>query len=219
MSRLGTGCGPRVAHHTNTAREDTAAISVRLSGDKTWVGTRPRNPSRTIRSTGCFRKFGAGAAESREIILAAAKLGADLAGVTFHAGSQCRNPENWRVGIEKARTLFDVMVKAGLKPRLLDIGGGTASGRPVRTVQVGGPLGAYLSPEQMDLPVDYEAFNAAGALLGHGSMVVFDDTVNMAAMARFAAPPSGVPGPALIASWNAASASLRRPSSRYAVPR
>ncbi len=65
-------------------------------------------------------------------------------------------------------------------------GGGTASGRPVRTVQVGGPLGAYLSPEQMDLPVDYEAFNAAGALLGHGSMVVFDDTVDMAAMARFA---------------------------------
>jgi formate dehydrogenase iron-sulfur subunit len=53
-------------------------------------------------------------------------------------------------------------------------------------VQVGGPLGAYLSPEQMDLPVDYEAFNAAGALLGHGSMVVFDDTVDMAAMARFA---------------------------------
>jgi formate dehydrogenase iron-sulfur subunit len=65
-------------------------------------------------------------------------------------------------------------------------GGGTASGRPVRTVQVGGPLGAYLSPEQFDLPVDYEAFNAAGALLGHGSIVVFDDTVDMAGMARFA---------------------------------
>jgi formate dehydrogenase iron-sulfur subunit len=65
-------------------------------------------------------------------------------------------------------------------------GGGTASGRPVRTVQVGGPLGAYLSPEQFDLPLDYEAFNAAGALLGHGSIVVFDDTVDMAGMARFA---------------------------------
>jgi formate dehydrogenase iron-sulfur subunit len=65
-------------------------------------------------------------------------------------------------------------------------GGGTASGRPVRTVQAGGPLGAYLSPEQLDLPIDYEAFNAAGALLGHGSLVVFDDTVDMAAMARFA---------------------------------
>jgi formate dehydrogenase iron-sulfur subunit len=65
-------------------------------------------------------------------------------------------------------------------------GGGTASGRPLRTVQVGGPLGAYLAPEQFDLPIDYEAFNAAGALLGHGSVVVFDDTVNMASMARFA---------------------------------
>jgi formate dehydrogenase iron-sulfur subunit len=65
-------------------------------------------------------------------------------------------------------------------------GGGTASGRPVRAVQVGGPLGAYLAPAQFDLPIDYEAFAAAGALLGHGSVVVFDDTVDMAAMARFA---------------------------------
>ncbi|MEK6243047.1 MAG: type III PLP-dependent enzyme [Pseudomonadota bacterium] len=76
-------------------------------------------------------KFGAGASETREIIATAAKLGADLAGVTFHVGSQCRNPENWRVGIEKARTLFDAMTKAGLKPRMLDIGGGF----PVRHVK------------------------------------------------------------------------------------
>ena len=76
-------------------------------------------------------KFGAGAAETREIVATAAKLGADLAGVTFHVGSQCRNPENWRVGLEKARTLFDSMIKAGLKPRLLDIGGGF----PVRHVK------------------------------------------------------------------------------------
>src|SRR4249920_2596187 len=60
-------------------------------------------------------KFGAGASETREIIQTAAKIGADLAGVTFHAGSQCRNPENWRVGIEKARTIFDAMTKAGLR--------------------------------------------------------------------------------------------------------
>jgi formate dehydrogenase iron-sulfur subunit len=65
-------------------------------------------------------------------------------------------------------------------------GGGTASGRPLRAVQAGGPLGAYLPVEQLDLPIDYEAFSAAGALLGHGSLVVFDDTVDMAAMARFA---------------------------------
>jgi ornithine decarboxylase len=76
-------------------------------------------------------KFGAGAGEAREIVLCAAKLGADLAGVTFHAGSQCRNPENWRVGIEKARALFDAMAKAGLRPRMLDIGGGF----PVRHVK------------------------------------------------------------------------------------
>jgi ornithine decarboxylase len=76
-------------------------------------------------------KFGAGAGELREIILTAAKLGADLAGVTFHAGSQCRNPENWRVGIERARMAFDAMTKAGLRPRMLDIGGGF----PVRHVK------------------------------------------------------------------------------------
>ncbi len=76
-------------------------------------------------------KFGAGVADTREIIAAAAKMGADLAGVTFHVGSQCRNPANWRVGIEKARAVFDAMLKAGLKPRLLDIGGGF----PVRHVK------------------------------------------------------------------------------------
>jgi len=65
-------------------------------------------------------------------------------------------------------------------------GGGTATGRPVRAVQVGGPLGAYLPPTQFDLPLDYEAFAEAGAMIGHGGIVVFDDTVDMAAQARFA---------------------------------
>ena len=67
-----------------------------------------------------------------------------------------------------------------------DLGGGTASGRPVRAVQVGGPLGAYLPVEQFDLPMDYEAFAAAGAMVGHGGIVVFDETVDMSEMARFA---------------------------------
>ena len=67
-----------------------------------------------------------------------------------------------------------------------DIGGGTASGRPVRTVQVGGPLGAYIPPAQFDLPFDYEAFAAADGLIGHGGIVVFDDSVDMARQARFA---------------------------------
>ena len=60
-------------------------------------------------------------------------------------------------------------------------GGGTRSGRPVRAVQVGGPLGAYLPRSQFDLPMDYEAFVAAGAMVGHGGIVVFDETVDMAA--------------------------------------
>jgi formate dehydrogenase iron-sulfur subunit len=56
----------------------------------------------------------------------------------------------------------------------------------VRAVQVGGPLGAYVPVSQLDLPMDYEAFAAAGAMVGHGGLVVFDDTVDMAAQARFA---------------------------------
>jgi ornithine decarboxylase len=76
-------------------------------------------------------KFGAGVSDAREIVGLAARLGADLAGVTFHVGSQCRNPENWRVGLEKTRNLFDAMLKAGLKPRLVNIGGGF----PVRHVK------------------------------------------------------------------------------------
>jgi formate dehydrogenase iron-sulfur subunit len=65
-------------------------------------------------------------------------------------------------------------------------GGGTRTGRPIRAVQVGGPLGAYLPVEQFDLEMDYETFAAAGAMVGHGGIVVFDDTVDMARMARFA---------------------------------
>jgi formate dehydrogenase iron-sulfur subunit len=65
-------------------------------------------------------------------------------------------------------------------------GGGTASGRPIRAIQVGGPLGAWLPAAQWDTPLDYEAFAAIGAVLGHGGVVVCDDTVNMARMARYA---------------------------------
>jgi formate dehydrogenase iron-sulfur subunit len=67
-----------------------------------------------------------------------------------------------------------------------DIGGGTRSGRPVRAVQVGGPLGAYFPPALFDTPFDYEAFAAKDGLIGHGGIVVFDDTVDLAHQARFA---------------------------------
>jgi formate dehydrogenase iron-sulfur subunit len=67
-----------------------------------------------------------------------------------------------------------------------DIGGGTATGRPVRAVQVGGPLGAYFPRALFNVPFDYEAFAKVDGLTGHGGIVVFDDTVDMAKQARFA---------------------------------
>ena len=70
---------------------------------------------------------------------------------------------------------------------LLDrFGAGGHSRRPLHAVQVGGPLGAYLPAEKWELPLDYEAFAAAGAMIGHGGIVIFDDTANMALQARFA---------------------------------
>jgi formate dehydrogenase iron-sulfur subunit len=67
-----------------------------------------------------------------------------------------------------------------------DYGGGSATGRPVRAVQIGGPLGAYLPESEFDTPLEYEALSANNALLGHGGVVVFDDSVDMAQMARYA---------------------------------
>jgi len=73
-----------------------------------------------------------------------------------------------------------------LRELLYDYGGGSASGRPIRAVQIGGPLGAYVPPEQFDTAVDYEALAGIGAMLGHGGIVAFDDSVDMARMARYA---------------------------------
>ena len=73
-----------------------------------------------------------------------------------------------------------------LRQAIYDFGGGTASGRPLRAVQVGGPLGAYFPESLLDTPLDYEAFTEKKGLLGHGGIVVFDDTVDLARQARFA---------------------------------
>ena len=82
--------------------------------------------------------------------------------------------------------LFETAFGVTLGELVEDIGGGTLSGRPVRAVQVGGPLGAYFPPSLFDTPFDYEAFAARDGLVGHGGVVVFDDTVDMARQARFA---------------------------------
>ncbi len=89
-------------------------------------------------------------------------------------------------GNVKRGGLFECGFGVTLRELVYDIGGGTYSGRPVRAVQVGGPLGAYLPDHLLDTPMDYEALVGVGGLLGHGGIVVFDDTVDMAAQARFA---------------------------------
>jgi formate dehydrogenase iron-sulfur subunit len=73
-----------------------------------------------------------------------------------------------------------------LRELIDDFGGGTATGRKVKAVQIGGPLGAYFADEHLDTPLDYEDFARVGGMIGHGGIVVFDDTVDMAAQARFA---------------------------------
>jgi formate dehydrogenase iron-sulfur subunit len=82
--------------------------------------------------------------------------------------------------------LFEAAFGLTLGDLVETIGGGTATGRPVRAVQVGGPLGAYFPPALFGTPFDYEAFTVAGGLIGHGGVVVFDDGVDMARQARFA---------------------------------
>jgi formate dehydrogenase iron-sulfur subunit len=82
--------------------------------------------------------------------------------------------------------LVEVAFGVTLREILYDYGGGSFSGRPIRAVQVGGPLGSYLPESQFDTPLDYEAFAAIKGMLGHGGIVVFDDSVDMAAQARYA---------------------------------
>lgn len=82
--------------------------------------------------------------------------------------------------------LIELAFGVTLREILYDYGGGSASGRPIKAVQVGGPLGAYLPASQWDTPLDYEAFAALWAVLGHGGIVVHDDSADMAKLARYA---------------------------------
>ena len=82
--------------------------------------------------------------------------------------------------------LYETAFGITLNQLVYEIGGGTVSGRPVKAVQVGGPLGAYIHPDRFDLTFDYEAYARVDALIGHGGITVFDDSTDMGAMARFA---------------------------------
>ena len=82
--------------------------------------------------------------------------------------------------------LVELAFGASLRDLIEGFGGGTRTGRPIRAVQVGGPLGAYFPASLLDTPLDYESMAAARGMLGHGGIVVFDDSVDMARQARFA---------------------------------
>ncbi len=89
-------------------------------------------------------------------------------------------------GNVKQGGLVEIAFGRTLRELLEDFGGGTATGKPIRAVQAGGPLGAYIPTSQLDTPLDYEAFAEIDAMIGHGGLVVFDDTVDMGQQARFA---------------------------------
>lgn len=109
-------------------------------------------------------KFGTHTAEIEGIVNEAAKLKADLAGVTFHVGSQCRNPQNWRVGIERAKKVFADMRQVGLTPRLLNIGGGypVRHVKPIPSIEI---IAEVVNAAIADLPEDIRVMAEPGRYL------------------------------------------------------
>lgn len=109
-------------------------------------------------------KFGTHLADIQEIIQEAARLKADLAGITFHVGSQCRNPQNWRVGIERALKVFEDMRDVGLKPRLLNIGGGypVRHTKPIPAIEI---IAEVVNAAIADLPADIHIIAEPGRYL------------------------------------------------------
>lgn len=104
-----------------------------------------------------------------------------------HGSGKSRGTQAFQLaGNVKRGGLVELPFGLTLRHLIEDFGGGTRSGRPARAAQVGGPLGAYVGEADFDLALDYEDLAGAGAMLGHGGVVVFDDTVDMARQARFA---------------------------------
>jgi formate dehydrogenase iron-sulfur subunit len=104
----------------------------------------------------------------------------------FGAGNSRGTMPIQLAGNSKCPGLIETSMGVTLREIIHDYGRGTASGKPVRAVQVGGPLGAYFPASMLDTPLDYESMATRGGILGHGGIVVFDETVDMARMARYA---------------------------------
>jgi ornithine decarboxylase len=109
-------------------------------------------------------KFGATFPEAEDILHRARELGADVAGVAFHVGSQCRNLDNWRIGIENAKLVFDLMRGQGLEPRLLNIGGGfpVRHRKPIPLIE---KIGATVERATLGLPANVRVMAEPGRYL------------------------------------------------------
>jgi ornithine decarboxylase len=109
-------------------------------------------------------KFGASLTEALDMIGEALKLRANLAGVSFHVGSQCRNLENWRIGVENAKVVFELMRKNGLVPRLLNIGGGfpVRHTKPIPSIEA---IGETVNDAIADLPAGIRVMAEPGRYL------------------------------------------------------
>ena len=175
-------CEVRVGAGANVCGEETSLLNS-LEGKRGEVRAKPPLPA-------IEGLFGKPTVVNNVLTLAAvphilAEGGSAQYGALGHERSKGTMPIQLAGNI-KHGGLFETAFGVTLKELVHDIGGGTESGRPVKAVQVGGPLGAYLHPDQFDIKFDYEEYTAADALIGHGGIVVFDDTADMGRMARFA---------------------------------
>jgi formate dehydrogenase iron-sulfur subunit len=171
----------RVGAGSYVCGEETAMLES-IEGRRGQVRAKPPLPAHA-------GLFGAPTLVNNVLTLAAAPWiltnGGDAYAALGHGRSRGTMPIQL-AGDIKHGGLFEAPFGMTLAELVRDVGGGTLSGRPVRAVQVGGPLGGYLPAELLDTPFDYEALAAVGGLLGHGGIVVFNDTVDMAEQARFA---------------------------------
>ncbi len=175
-------CEVRVGAGAYVCGEETSLLNS-LEGKRGEVRAKPPLPA-------IAGLFGCPTAVNNVLTLAAIPHilepgGADKYAALGYARSKGTKPIQI-AGNVKHGGLYETAFGVTLRELVYDIGGGTASGRPVKAVQVGGPLGAYLHPDQFDIAFDYESYTAADALIGHGGIVVFDDTADMGNLARFA---------------------------------
>ncbi len=172
-ARLGAGayiCG-----------EETALLES-LEGKRGMVRFRPPVPA--VKGL-----FGKPTVLNNVVTLASVPIILEKGGKFYHAYGTGRSRGTLTIqlaGNVKRPGLIEKAFGVTLREIIYEYGGGTASGRPVRAVQLGGPLGAYLPESMLDVPLDYEAVASVGGMIGHGGIVVFDDTVDMAQMARYA---------------------------------